>query len=144
MFKQFFLFSTIIDQISKKTFSKNKYFVLIYWIKTKLSFVMLNSKKPFLLVVKTFSMWIFLCMMNLKRFWCDCCCFNAYVRHYLSKFRVLLLLFHHLGVHCLQVVHHNVIQHIDIKNKFCVLMWNYCVICKSFLNQYKNILYNNK
>ena len=41
----FFLFSTTIDQILKGIFSKNKCFVLIYWIKTKLCFVVLNSKK---------------------------------------------------------------------------------------------------
>ena len=39
-----------------------------------------------------------------------------------------------LNMHCLQIIHHNIIQHVDIKNKFCVLMWNHCVICKFFLN----------
>ena len=59
LFKQFFLFSTTIGQILRNIFSKNKCLVLTYWIETRFCFVVLNSKKSILFIIKTLSMWIF-------------------------------------------------------------------------------------
>ena len=136
LFKKIFWFSTTISQISKKKISKIECSVLMYWVKTRLCFVVLDTKKSFLFVVKMFSVLIFLFIIILKWF-----LFKNEYDQFFSSYNSILNN-HVFGFLCdeFEKMNVNVIVVISMR-MFIIICWNFtfcyycfiiwmCTVCK--------------